>query len=103
VQTKWRAKVLVRNLTLGRLLALPEQLRQPRDVRRDAACLIFCEHVRLPRLGLGLAAIDVGERSCTGVTDAIAARYRVGVPGRREAAGWVGHGVEVVPQSQNIR
>ena len=38
-----------------------------------------------------LARVDVSERLTIGVTDHVAAGHRVGVPRRREAAGWFGH------------
>jgi hypothetical protein len=69
-----------------------QQLRQPCDVDGDPSGLVFREHLRLPRLDLGGAAVDVGDRLPVGVADDIAARYLVGTPGRREAAWSLGHG-----------
>jgi hypothetical protein len=68
-------------------LALPQQLRQPGDVDRNAPRFVLREHVGLPSFGLGCSGIDVGDRLPVRVTDAIAAGYRVGAPGWREAAG----------------
>jgi hypothetical protein len=68
-----------------------QQLRQPRDVHGDAARLVLREHLCLPRFGIVVAGVDVHERLTVGVTDDLAARHRVGVPWRREAAGWFGH------------
>jgi hypothetical protein len=45
----------------GLLVALPQQLRQPRDVRRDAPRLVGRQHIGLPRLGLGCSGVDVGD------------------------------------------
>jgi hypothetical protein len=71
--------------------AASEKLWQPRDVDGDPSRLIFREHVRLPRLDLGLAAVDVGDRLSTGVTDDVAAGYRVGVLRCGETAWWFCH------------
>jgi hypothetical protein len=38
-----------------------EQLRQPREVEGNPSRLVFREHVRLPRLDLGLAAVTRGK------------------------------------------
>jgi hypothetical protein len=63
-------------------LALPEQLRQLRDVDGDAARLVRGEHLRLARLALAIARVNEGERLPVGVPDSIAARHGVGVPRR---------------------
>jgi hypothetical protein len=65
---------------------LPKQLRQPRNVDRDAPRLVLREHLRLQRLGLGLPRADVGERLPVRVPDDIAARNLVRAPGCGEAA-----------------
>jgi hypothetical protein len=72
--------------SMRRPRTLPKQLRQPRHVDGDAPSLVFREYLRLPRLDLGLAAVDVSGRLSTGVTDDVAAGYRVGDPGRGEGA-----------------
>jgi hypothetical protein len=55
--------------------------------------LVLREHLRLPRLGVIVARVEVGERLPVGVSDNIAAGHRGGAPGRREAAWWFCHGV----------
>jgi hypothetical protein len=62
-------------------LALPEQLRQPRDVDGDASRLVCGQHLRLPRLGL-----NVRKFLPVGVPDDITVRRPVGAPWRRDAA-----------------
>jgi hypothetical protein len=47
---------------------------------------VLREHLGLPRLGLVLSRVEVGERLPVGVADDIAAGDLVGAPGRREAA-----------------
>ena len=59
-------------------LALPEQLRQPRDVDGDPPRFVGGEHLRLPRLGLVVSRIDVRDRLPVGVSHDVAARYPVG-------------------------
>jgi hypothetical protein len=65
---------------------LCQQLQQSRDVASDPPRLIRREHLRLPRLGLVLARVDIGQRLPVGVMHDIAARYSFGAPGGREAA-----------------
>jgi hypothetical protein len=71
-------------------LRLPQQLRQPRDVDRDAPRLVGGEHLRLPRFVFVLAAVEVGKNLPIGVADNVAAGDLVGMPGRGEAAGGSG-------------
>jgi hypothetical protein len=63
---------------------------QPRDIDSDPPRLIFREHVRLPRLGLGLAAVEVGDRLSTGVTDDWPPGIVSACHGAGKAAGRVG-------------
>jgi hypothetical protein len=46
----------------GRLVRLPQQLRQPRDVDGD---------LRLARLGVAVARVDEGKRVAVGVADVV--------------------------------
>jgi hypothetical protein len=52
-------------------LALPEQLRQPRDVDGDAPPLVLGQHLGLQRFGFPFSGIDVRERLIVGVADDI--------------------------------
>jgi hypothetical protein len=54
-----------------------EQLRQPRDVDGGPPSLVRGEHLRLARLGLAVARVDVGRRLPRGVADDLTARDRV--------------------------
>jgi hypothetical protein len=65
----------------------PKQFRQPCDVERDAARLVGSQHLGLPCLVRVLTRVELGERLTAGVADDVAARYRVGAPGRREGEG----------------
>jgi hypothetical protein len=70
----------------------------PATVRcdRDAPRLVDREHLRLPRFGFAVPRVEVRESLSVGVANNEAARRQVGVPGRREKAGWVGHGADHV-------
>jgi hypothetical protein len=74
-------------------IRFPEQLRRPRDVDGDPPRLVFRQHLRLPRLVLAVAGVEVRERLAVGVPDDVPARNLVDAPGRREAAGWFCHGL----------
>jgi hypothetical protein len=69
--------------------ALPEQFRESRDVERDATRLVGGEHLRLPRVGFVVTAVELGQRLSVGVPDDITAAPLVGMPRRREAAWWL--------------
>ena len=60
---------------------LPWRLRQPRDVDGDPPRLVLRQHLRLPRLGLVVAGVEVGKRLPVGVADDVAAGDRLGAPG----------------------
>jgi hypothetical protein len=51
------------------VIGLPEQFRQPRDVDGYPAGLVLLQHLCLPRFGLVVAGVDVGERLPVGVPD----------------------------------
>jgi hypothetical protein len=70
-----------------------QQLRQTRDVDRDPSRLVLGQDFCLSCFGITVAGVYEGERLPVGVPDDIAAWRWVGVPGRREAAGWFCHGV----------
>src|ERR1700722_16604399 len=73
-------RVAIRLATIARWLcllplALPKQLRQPRDVECDAARLVGGEHLGLPRVGLALTAVQIGDSLTVRVTNNVAAGH----------------------------
>jgi hypothetical protein len=89
-------------LSLGKALRLPRPktevpihaagfsrdplLQQPRDVDGDPPSLVLSEHLCLPRFGLVVAGVDVGERLPAGIPHDIAAGHLVCAPRSPEAA-----------------
>jgi hypothetical protein len=66
-------------------------LRQPRNVHSDPSCLVLCQDLGLPSLGIVVSAVEVRQRLPVGVADDVAAGHRGGVPGRGKSAGRFGH------------
>jgi hypothetical protein len=68
------------------LPALRDQLGQSRDVGGNPPALVRREHLRLPRLGLVLAAVEIRDRLPVGVADDIAAGDLLSASGGGKAA-----------------
>jgi hypothetical protein len=65
----------------------PEQLRQPRNVDGDPSRLVLRQQLRLPRLVLVVAGVELRDRLPVGIPDDVTAENLVGAPARGKSAG----------------
>ena len=66
---------------------VPQKLRQPRNINCDAARFVVSQHLRLQRVGLRRAVVDIGERLAVRVAHDLAAGDLLGFPRWWDTAG----------------